>query len=105
MKKIIPALIALLALACSLTNSLRLAEPSATGTPHPTGTTAAQVCIVTATHLNFRNAPGMTAAVIAVLDYGEVVTIRPAPAEGNWIPVTARGRDGWIYQTYCNLKQ
>lgn len=101
MKKLIPAFIAVFALACSLTNSLTTAEPSATATPHPTGTNAAPLCIVTATHLNFRSAPGMNAPVIAVLDYGEAVTIRPFPTAGNWIPVTAAGRDGWINQNYC----
>lgn len=104
MKKISLALIAFLALACSLTNSFEgvtIITDTPLPSPVPTGTTGPHVCIVTATHLNFRSAPGMNAPVIAVLDYGEVVTIRPALAEGNWIPVTVRGRDGWIHQNYC----
>ncbi len=105
MKKITLAFIAVLSLACSLLDSLEGVSGFATGTPLPspipTGTTAAQICTVTATHLNLREVHGTTARVLAVLDYGEIVTILSDPAQGNWIHVNARGVDGWINQTYC----
>lgn len=105
MKRISLAFIAVLALACSLTNTIDGIPTFSTDTPvpspMPTSTTPAKACTVTATHLNMRESPGITARVLTVLDFGEPVNILSSPAQGNWIPVNARGKDGWINQIYC----
>lgn len=69
-------------------------------TPSPTA--EAITCTVTAFEtLNLRAQPGTSAAVIAVLKRGEVVTILPHPSQENWIPVTAGGLHGWINSNFC----
>lgn len=105
-------LYAVISMACSLPGGLShaaqvptaLPSPSITPVPvpTPTGTRAVQVCTVTATHLNMRETPGMNAAVITVLNSGEVVTLDPTEAaQASWVFVTARGLDGWINQNFC----
>ena len=109
MKKTLPLiLLALFSIACSLLNQLPTpggmnnATDTAQPSPSPTGTTPAQVCNVTAEHLNLRSGPGMEWGSIAILNNGETVTILSEPAQGsNWINVHAGGREGWINQLYC----
>lgn len=112
-KIILFILFALFSLACTLTNALprpgSMTEPTEahTPSPHPTGTstTAAQVCTVTAEHLNLRSGPGLTWGAIAILNNGETVTILSEPAQGsNWINVQAGGMNGWINSYYCKGK-
>lgn len=111
MKKTLPLiLLALLSMACSLLNQLptpggmnnvtETARPSLS--PTITSTTPAQVCTVTAEHLNLRNGPGMEWGSIAILNNGETVTILSEPAQGsNWINVRVGRHEGWINQIFC----
>ncbi len=111
-KLILLILPVILSLACFMEGmSSQLAEPAEMITAAPienlpsptsTGTSTAQGCTITAEHLNLRSGPGTEAAVITVLNYGEVATINPnEPAQASWIFVTASGFDGWINQNYC----
>lgn len=112
-KIILLILFALSSLACTLTNALprpgNTPKPTEANTlsPYPTGTstTAAQVCTVTAEHLNLRSGPGLTWGSIAILNNGETVTILSEPTQGsNWINVHAGGLNGWINSHYCKGK-
>ena len=67
--------------------------------PSPTQT---QTCAITALEtLNLRAEAGTFSAVIAILEYGETVTILPHPDQGNWILVRAADAEGWINARYC----
>lgn len=114
MRKIIMlTLCALLMLACTLTAQT---PAQAHETQTPTGTRAAikpaptfeanpPACIVTATEtLNLRAAPGTSAAVIGILRHGDLLTILPDPAQGNWIRVRVGDVAGWINQSFCERK-
>ena len=108
-KPYIPAfwgfLLALSLLACTLTDGAK--DHLAIQTPKPTQTAqAAQdepiTCTVTALEtLNLRATPGTSAAVTAILNNGEEITILPHPTQGNWIRVQTDKGEGWINQTYC----
>lgn len=95
-------------LACTLTEGAAAQLPAPTDQP----TQAIQIaqvvtaepitCTVTAIEtLNLRDAPGTSAAVIAVLKHGDRLTILPHPNEGNWIRVKTETREGWINSNYC----
>lgn len=112
MSKRIIILIPLLALACSLSakapQSLGPAQAVVKATQGIQGIqlvpleTAMQDCTVTAVEtLNLRATPGTDAAVIAILKHGDLLTILPDPAQGNWIHVQAQDRAGWINSNYC----
>ena len=73
-------------------------ESIATGTPAPTATEA----VLTGTVVNTggqglfcRTAPSTDADIITVLADGETVVIR-GPQEGDWLPVTCAGQDGYV---------
>jgi uncharacterized protein YgiM (DUF1202 family) len=111
MKAIPLILLVFSALACTLTNSP--AAQNIRPTDPPTGPaqlvqivpTAAITCTITAMQsLNLRAGPGTSAAVIAVLKRGDVLTILPHPDEGNWIRVKAESLEGWINKNYCETK-
>ena len=103
--------LALLSMACSLISQLptpgRMYNAPDTARPSlsPTLTSAAtpaQVCTVTAEHLNLRIGPGMEWESIAILNNGETVTIlSETTQDSNWIKVHAGGRKGWINKNYC----
>lgn len=79
--------------------------PDQPAQPSQTPTAESITCTVTAFEtLNLRAQPGTSAAVIAVLKRGEVVTLLPHPSQKNWIPVTAGGLSGWINSNYCKGK-
>lgn len=111
MKRITFLILLPVLLACSLTQGAAhlpalnaddspLTEPTMqVPTPQPI------TCTVSAfAFLNLREAPGTSSAVIAVLKHGEVLTILPHPAEGNWIRVKAESLEGWINKNYCETK-
>lgn len=106
MKKIF-YLIPLLMLACSLTAqtpqdtraALDRSKPAQLSLPP---TAESLTCTVNAVQsLNLRADAGTSAAVIAILNNGETVTILPHPAQGAWIKVQAQGFTGWINSTFC----
>lgn len=99
-----------LGLACSL--QAPRATETAQSTPEPTKpatraflglkpspTPQADLCTVTAAHLNLRACAGTDCAVIEVLEAGEILTIT---TRGEWHNVTtSTGRPGWINSNYC----
>lgn len=105
MKKIIMIFsIAILTMGCTLANGATSQLPYSTDQPAQVSQAETYTCTVTAFEaLNLREAPGTSAAVIATLKHGDVLTILPQPAEGNWIYVRAGDREGWINQNFCEL--
>jgi len=103
MKKIILILlVAPLLLGCTLANGASTQLPYATDYPSQPLTPETALCTVTAFEsLNLRSAPGTSAAVIATLKHGDLLTILPDPAHGNWIYVRAGELQGWVNQNYC----
>ena len=107
------ALVAILLLACSLTNgatsgAVILATPSATpaaarSAAIPTNTPRPEHCTVTTGtaqgRLNLRACPGTDCGVIFVLDEGDRLTVLAA---GDWLNVqTETGAAGYINSNYC----
>lgn len=108
MKYIIPLIVLISTLACSLTAAPPSSPTQARAAIKPAQLTQAQIstCTVTAVQsLNLREGPGTDSAVIAVLAHGDLVTIRPEPAQGIWIPIQARDLIGWINSTYCKKEK
>lgn len=97
--------------ACTITNTAaQLPQPTGqptqqtpTDQPAQLATPETITCTVTAAEaLNLRESFGTSGKIIVTLKHGEVVTILPHPAQGNWIAVrTESGREGWINQIYC----
>lgn len=112
------ALLALLALACSLTGptaaSMSAALTPTTPTKSPTAAlqaptaamqapTAAQ-CVVTAQNLHLRAAAGTDAPVIGYLAAGDTLTPNGARL-GDWQQVTTQGgRSGWVNALYTTCE-
>lgn len=100
-----------LLLACAITQeaiTVPTAKPSPTDKPSKPSPTAQALaprliaCTVTALEtLNLREAPGTSAAVIAVLRHGEILTILDDQPVGDWIHVQRGDRTGWINSNYC----
>lgn len=104
MKKLRILLMLLIIPACTMSNHAgsQLSDP----TVQPVGTLTPKsiMCTVTAIEaLNLRDAPGTSAAVIGTLKHGDLLTILPRPAQGNWIYIRAGEREGWINKNYCKL--
>lgn len=100
-----------LVFACTLTNSPTIENITPTHSPTQpvqlakTVPTKAITCTITAMQsLNLRAGPGTSAEVIEVLKHGELLTILPHPAEGNWIRVKTAKGEGWININYCETK-
>ena len=104
-KSLYIVILPILLLGCTLANSAAPQLPRVTDRPVQalqSATPAQLTCTVTAFEaLNLRDAPGTSAAVIGTLKHGDLLTILPYPAQGDWIRVTAGGFDGWINQNYC----
>lgn len=67
-----------------------------------TSTLTTGVCTVTVGNLNLRREPGTNAAVDAVLNSGDVLTIdKDTPAQENWQRVFYGDLAGWINMNYC----
>ena len=106
MKKII-LFMPLLALACSTATAAAQLPIKTRPVLKPAQVVPAQTetCTITALKtLNLRAAAGTSSAVIAILKYGEIVTILPHPAQGRWIRVRTPNISGWINSDYCEAK-
>ena len=106
------AWLAILLLACSLTNGATLSAAqikpaliTATAPPSPTPysspTLEPELCTVTAEHLNFRACAGTDCLVLDVLEKGDLLTVLERE---DWYNVQlSNGRIGYIKSTYCTI--
>ena len=53
--------------------------------------------------LNLRAEPGMDAAVVARMSYGDPVTVLDGPNAGGWYPLAYEGARGWAWGGYLSL--
>jgi len=103
--------ILIIAFSVSCTASLPTLGMSTTLYPSPspppadstaTSTLTTGVCKVTVGNLNLRREPGTNAAVDAVLNSGDILTIdKDTPAQESWQRVFYGDLAGWINMNYC----
>lgn len=111
MKKINMLSILLFLFAVSCTSSLPTlgmqTDIYSSPSPSPADSTATStlttgVCTVAVGNLNLRREPGTNAAVDAVLNSGDVLTIdKDTPAQESWQRVFYGDLAGWINMNYC----
>jgi len=76
----------------SMTPEATVPQVTLSPTPRPI------TCTVTAYALNMRTAGTMRAAVVRILERGEVVTVLE---RDGWLKVATRNTTGFIYARYC----
>jgi hypothetical protein len=76
-----------------------------TPTPAPTLAAGASAFVVSETRLNLRAAPATTAAIVAKLSPGAVVTVVSRDETGAWVQVETAAGAGWVAAEYLQTTE